>query len=128
MSSSFGKLLKITVFGESHGPAIGFTADGFPAGEAIDLASLKAFTARRQGGRALTTARREADEPEFLSGLYNGKTCGTPLTAVIRNSDHHSTDYEALSDLPRPGHADYTASVKWKGNADPRGGGHFQAA
>ncbi len=125
MSSSFGKLLKITVFGESHGPAIGFTADGFPAGEAIDLASLKAFTARRQGGKSLTTSRREADEPEFLSGLYNGKTCGTPLTAVIRNSDHHSADYEALSDLPRPGHADYTAAIKWKGNADLRGGGHF---
>ena len=125
MSSSFGKLLKITVFGESHGPAVGFTADGFPAGEEIDLDALTRFTARRRGGSALTTARKETDEPEFLSGLYRGRTCGTPLTAILRNADHRSADYEALADLPRPGHADYTAALKWKGNADLRGGGHF---
>ncbi len=126
MSSSFGKLLKISVFGQSHGAAIGVVIDGLPAGEAIDLEELQAFLDRRKPGKSpLSTARQEADTPEFLSGLENGKTCGAPLCAVIRNRDQRSGDYQELLEKPRPGHADYTAWVKWGGHADMRGGGHF---
>ena len=126
MSSEFGNLLKISVFGQSHGKAIGVVVDGLPAGEAIDLEALNAFLARRKPGKSpLSTARKESDAPVFLSGLENGVTCGAPLCAVIENSDQHSSDYTELRDKPRPGHADYTAYVKWRGQADMRGGGHF---
>ena len=126
MSSEFGNLLKISVFGQSHGKAIGVVVDGLPAGESIDLEELNAFLARRKPGKSpLSTARKESDTPVFLSGLENGITCGAPLCAVIENSDQHSADYDELRDKPRPGHADYTAYVKWKGQADMRGGGHF---
>lgn len=126
MSSEFGNLLKISVFGQSHGMAIGVVVDGLPAGEAIDLEALNAFLARRKPGKSpLSTARKESDAPVFLSGLENGVTCGAPLCAVIENSDQHSSDYTELRDKPRPGHADYTAFVKWGGQADMRGGGHF---
>ena len=126
MSSEFGKILKVSVFGQSHGTAIGVNIDGLPAGEAIDLEELQRFLDRRRPGKSpLSTARNEGDVPEFLSGLENGKTCGAPLCAVIRNSDQHSKDYSELQDKPRPGHADYTAWVKWGGHADMRGGGHF---
>ena len=126
MSSEFGKLLKVSVFGQSHGAAIGVVVDGLPAGEEIDLSELQRFLDRRRPGKSpLSTARNEGDVPEFLSGLEDGRTCGAPLCAVIRNSDQHSKDYDGLADKPRPGHADYTAWVKWKGQADMRGGGHF---
>ncbi len=126
MSSEFGHLLKISVFGQSHGPAIGVVVDGLPAGEAVDLTELQAFLDRRKPGKnPLSTARKETDAPTFLSGLVNGKTCGAPLCAVIQNGDQHSGDYTGLTDTPRPGHADYTAAVKWGGHADMRGGGHF---
>ena len=126
MSSEFGHLLKISVFGQSHGRAIGAVVDGLPAGEAIDLDELQAFLDRRKPGKnRLSTARKESDAPTFLSGLENGKTCGAPLCAVIENGDQHSGDYAGLTDTPRPGHADYTAAVKWGGQADMRGGGHF---
>ena len=126
MSSEFGKLLKVSVFGQSHGKAIGVNIDGLPAGEAIDLEELYAFMDRRKPGKsALSTARKEADLPVFLSGLENGVTCGFPLCAIIENSDQHSSDYSNLADHPRPSHADYTAQVKWGGHADMRGGGHF---
>lgn len=126
MSSEFGHLLKISVFGQSHGKAIGVVVDGLPAGEAIDLDELQAFLDRRKPGKnRLSTARKESDAPIFLSGLENGKTCGAPLCAVIENGDQHSSDYAGLTDTPRPGHADYTAAVKWGGQADMRGGGHF---
>ena len=126
MSSEFGKILKVSVFGQSHGTAIGVNIDGLPAGESIDLEELQRFLDRRRPGKSpLSTARNEGDVPEFLSGLENGKTCGAPLCAIIRNSDQHSGDYAELADKPRPGHADYTAWVKWKGHADMRGGGHF---
>ena len=126
MSSEFGSLLKISVFGQSHGKAIGVVVDGLPAGEAIDLEELDRFLDRRRTGKnRLSTARKESDVPVFLSGLENGVTCGAPLCAVIENSDQHSSDYSELRDKPRPGHADYTAYVKWKGQADMRGGGHF---
>lgn len=126
MSSEFGKLLKISVFGQSHGRAIGVNMDGLPAGEAIDLDELNAFLDRRKPGKsALSTSRKEADAPIFLSGLENGVTCGFPLCAIIENGDQHSSDYRELMDRPRPSHADYTAWVKWDGHADMRGGGHF---
>ena len=126
MSSEFGKILKVSVFGQSHGAAIGVLMDGLPAGEEIDLEELQRFLDRRRPGKnSLSTARSEGDIPEFLSGLEGGKTCGAPLCAVIRNGDQHSGDYTELADKPRPGHADYTAWVKWKGHADMRGGGHF---
>ena len=126
MSSDFGKTLRVGVFGESHGAAIGVTVDGLPAGERIDMDELQAFLDRRRPGKnPLSTMRRETDVPEFLSGLRDGVTCGTPLCVVIHNSDQHSADYAELADKPRPSHADYTAWVKWRGQADMRGGGHF---
>ena len=126
MSSEFGRTLRVGVFGQSHGAAIGVTVDGLPAGERIDLAELQAFLDRRKPGKSpLSTARKENDVPQFLSGLRDGATCGSPLCAVIYNSDQHSSDYTELADKPRPSHADYTAWVKWGGQADMRGGGHF---
>ena len=126
MSSEFGHLLKVSVFGQSHGKAIGVVIDGLPAGEAVDLVELQTFLDRRKPGKSsLSTARKETDTPTFLSGLENGKTCGAPLCAVIENGDQHSSDYAGLTDTPRPGHADYTAAIKWGGQADMRGGGHF---
>lgn len=126
MSSEFGKILKVSVFGQSHGTAIGVVMDGLPAGEELDRSELRRFMDRRRPGRSpLSTTRNEGDVPEFLSGLEGGRTCGAPLCAVIRNSDRRSGDYAELAGKPRPGHADYTAWVKWKGLADMRGGGHF---
>nr|WP_325186228.1 chorismate synthase [uncultured Oscillibacter sp.] len=126
MSSEFGKILRVGVFGQSHGGAVGVTVQGLPAGESIDLEELQRFLDRRKPGTSpLSTARKEADAPEFLSGLEGGKTCGAPLCAVIWNGDQRSSDYGELRDRPRPGHADYTAWVKWDGRADMRGGGHF---
>ena len=126
MSSSYGENIKVTVFGESHSAGIGVTIEGIPAGKPIDFDALKAFTDRRAPGRnEYSTPRREADEPEFLCGIFNGKTTGTPITAIIRNSDTRSGDYSQLKVLPRPGHADLTAEVKYFGAQDHRGGGHF---
>ena len=126
MSSEFGRNLRVSIFGESHGPAVGVTVNGFPAGEAVDMDALKAFLARRAPGNSpLTTARKEADLPEFLSGIRDGVLTGTPFAAIIRNTNQHSADYSGFEDTPRPSHADYTARVKWKGAADMRGGGHF---
>ena len=126
MSSEFGNLLRVGVFGQSHGTAVGVTIHGLPAGEVIDMEELTAFMDRRKAKKGgLTTARIEADEPKFLSGVENGVTCGAPLCAVIYNGDPHSRDYSELMDKPRPSHADFTASLKWGGHADMRGGGHF---
>lgn len=126
MSSEFGKILRVGVFGQSHGRAIGVTVDGLPAGEAVDLDELNAFLDRRRPGKnGLSTPRKETDLPVFLSGLERGVTCGSPLCAIIENGDPHSSDYDELTDKPRPSHADYTAFVKWGGQADMRGGGHF---
>ena len=100
MSSEFGKILKVSVFGQSHGTAIGVNIDGLPAGETIDLEELQRFLDRRRPGKSpLSTARNEGDVPEILSGLLDGKTCGAPLCAVIRNSDQHSKDYSELAFL-----------------------------
>ena len=126
MSSEFGNTLRVSVFGESHGRAIGVTMHNLPAGERIDLNTLEAFLERRRPGKnALSTARNEPDRPVFLSGLFEGKTTGSPLTAIIENRDARNGDYAELADKPRPGHADYTAFLKWEGKADMRGGGHF---
>ena len=126
MASSFGETLRVSVFGESHGTAIGAVADGLPAGETVDEAILLDFMQRRQGGKnALSTARKEPDVPRFLSGLTDGRTNGFPLCIEIENTNTRSGDYKNLADIPRPSHADYTAYVKWNGQADLRGGGHF---
>lgn len=126
MASNFGKHLRVSVFGQSHGKAIGVTVDGLPSGEAIDLDQLYAFLCRRKPGTSpLSTPRQESDFPNFVSGLEQGNTCGAPLCAIIENNDQRSHDYGTLSQTPRPGHADYTAWVKWGGTADMRGGGHF---
>lgn len=126
MSSSYGENLRIHIFGESHGSAVGVTMEGIPAGEAVDLDGLQKFLDRRAPGRnPWSTPRKEADIPEFLSGLREGKTCGTPVTAILRSANTRSGDYDALRDVPRPGHADYTAWVKYGESRDSRGSGHF---
>ncbi len=126
MSSSYGKNVKISIFGQSHSDAIGVVVDGLPAGFRIDFAELHRFMERRAPGRnSYSTQRRETDTPEFLSGLADGVTCGAPLCAVIRNKDTRSSDYEQLRDVPRPGHADFTAQLKYHGAQDIAGGGHF---
>ena len=118
--------MKYTIFGESHGPAIGVVLTGVPAGLELDLDAVRAELARRAPGKnALSTARKEADEPEILSGLFEGRTTGAPLCAMIRNTDTRSADYTAVKDVARPGHADYAAHVRYDGCNDYRGGGHF---
>ena len=118
--------MNYTVFGESHGNAIGVTITGLPAGLVLDLDALRFDMDRRATGKnQLSTARKEADEIEFLSGVFEGKTTGTPLTLIIRNTDQHSKDYSQLKLLPRPSHADYSGSVRYNGCNDYRGGGHF---
>lgn len=126
MSSSWGQHLKLSIFGQSHGEAIGMTMDGFPVGMVIDMARLGAEMARRAPGQsALTTARKEPDAPEFLSGVLNGRTTGQPICAIIRNTNQRSRDYGDGVDLVRPGHADYTGHVRYFGFEDWRGGGSF---
>ncbi len=124
--NTLGNKLRVTVFGQSHAPAIGCVVEGLPAGFAPDLERLGAFMARRAPGRnAWSTNRREDDVPEILSGLVEGRTCGAPVAAVIRNRDPHSGDYAGLKRTPRPSHADYTALVKYGESYDIRGGGQF---
>ena len=126
MSWIYGKNIRIAIFGQSHSPAIGVTVDGLPAGFRIDIAELRAFMRRRMPGQgAHSTTRRETDEPEFISGLVDGVTCGSPLTALIRNTDARPSDYEQIRDIPRPSHADYTAYIKYGEARDARGGGAF---
>ena len=125
MSSTYGENLKLSIFGQSHGPAIGMVLDNIPAGLAVDFDALRVFLARRAPGQSLTTPRKEADEPEFLSGLVDGKTCGAPIAAIIHNRNTRPGDYDNLKNCPRPGHADYTAQVKYGGFQDASGGGHF---
>lgn len=123
---TWGNHLRLTVFGESHGPAIGAVLEGLPAGEAIGMEQVLAQMARRAPGRDLSsTPRKESDEPQILSGMLNGKTTGAPLCAVIANADTHSSDYDSLRTVPRPGHADYTAYLRYHGCNDVRGGGRF---
>ena len=126
MSSDFGKKVKIHIFGQSHSEAIGVVIDGLPVGEEVDLEAVQKFMERRAPGRnAYSTPRKEGDVPRVVSGLFEGKTCGAPICAIIENTNTRSKDYDKLKDLPRPGHADFTAWVKYDGYNDHRGGGHF---
>lgn len=126
MSSSYGVNYRVSIFGESHSAAIGVVIEGLPAGSAIDMESLHAFMERRAPGRdALSTARREVDEPEFLCGVKNSVATGAPISAIIRNCDTRSQDYVNLANVPRPGHADFPAEAKFGGYQDRAGGGHF---
>lgn len=126
MSSMYGENLRLSVFGQSHAAAIGMTLDGIPAGLPVDMDVLQAFLARRAPGQnGFSTTRKEADTPEFLCGISDGFTCGAPITAIIRNTNTRSGDYDNLRDCPRPGHADYTAQIKYGGYQDTAGGGHF---
>lgn len=124
MSSEIGKKIKVSIFGESHGPAIGAVIDNLPAGEYIDFEELQLFLKRRQGGNnKYSTPRKEDDFPEILSGVKDRHTTGAPLCLIINNNNTRSSDYNV--DIPRPGHADFTAYMKHKGFCDLHGGGHF---
>lgn len=127
MKSTFGNNLTISLFGESHGTAIGVVIDGLPAGVPLDMAHIEHRLAQRRSGAlaALSTARQEADVPHIVSGYFNAHTTGTPLTIIIENANTKSGDYEKTKNLLRPGHADYTAFIKYGGWQDFRGGGHF---
>lgn len=127
MSSTFiGQRLRLSIFGQSHSEAIGMTLDGLPAGIKIDIDRLQTFLNRRAPGQNdWSTPRKEEDRPEFLCGLKDSCTCGAPLTAIIRNTNTRPGDYSRLKITPRPGHADYTAEIKYHGYQDYSGGGHF---
>ena len=125
MSNSFGKLFRFTIFGQSHAPAIGVCMEGLPSGFEIDREKLAEFMARRAPGGKYATSRKEADEPEFVAGIVDGKCCGAPVTALIKNTNTRSADYEYMRHIPRPGHADYTAMVKFGDARDFSGGGQF---
>lgn len=124
MANTFGNCMKLSIFGESHSAAIGMVIDGLPSGLPVDLEEIQKEMDRRAPGRnTLSTPRHEADRPHIVSGLFNGKTTGTPLCAVIENTNTRSGDYEPA--LLRPSHADFTALCRYHGYADYRGGGHF---
>lgn len=126
MASYLGEHIHVSVFGQSHSPAIGVVVDGLPAGERVDMEELGRFLKRRAPGQnATSTPRKEADLPQFLSGLVDDVTCGAPLAALIENTNTRSQDYAQLRDKLRPGHADFTAQVKYGGFQDVAGGGHF---
>lgn len=126
MASMCGDSLRISIFGQSHSPAIGCSIDGLPAGIPIDLDRLQAFLNRRAPGSSDTsTTRREADAVEFIAGITEGHTNGAPIAVIIRNRDMRSSDYSELRRVPRPGHADWTAAIKYGEHRDVAGGGHF---
>lgn len=126
MSSFWNNRISISIFGESHGSAIGVTIDNLPPGEYIDMDKIHQFMTRRAPKKdGTTTPRSEKDLPEVLSGVLNNRTTGTPLCAMIQNTDTRSKDYSNLAKLPRPGHADYTGAMRYQGFNDVRGGGHF---
>ena len=123
---TYGKNLKLAIYGGSHDEKIGMTLDGFPAGEVVDMEALARLLARRApGNNPWSTTRHEADEPVFLSGISGGVTTGERIEAVIYNKNQRSGDYQNLADIPRPSHADYPARVKYGSEVDLRGGGHF---
>jgi chorismate synthase len=123
--NSLGRCFRVEIFGESHGPAVGAVIDGCPPGIAIGPPDFEPDMARRRAGAAGTTERREADVPELLSGVYEGRSTGSPICLLLRNADTRSSDYEAFKRVPRPGHADFTSRFKYGGFSDPRGSGHF---
>src|SRR5215213_4514530 len=124
--NSFGRFFRVTIFGESHGPSVGVSIDGCPAGLFLTPEDFTIDLERRKGGvQKGTTPRKEDDLPNFITGLFNNKTTGAPLTIMFENKNTRSSDYEKQKDIPRPGHADFVANKKFNGNEDYRGGGHF---
>ena len=123
--NSFGVLFRVSIFGESHGPAIGVVIDGCPPGISVSEDDFLDDLARRRSGIEGTTGRHEQDRPEILSGVYNGFTTGSPVTIQTGNKDKRSSDYDEFKNIPRPGHADFTAKIKYSEFSDTRGGGHF---
>ena len=123
--NTFGRIFRVSLFGESHGPRIGVTLDGVPEGIELCPEDFLPDISRRASGAQGTTARHESDIPTIISGLFDGHTTGAPLTILFANEDTRGEDYEDFDKMPRPGHADYVASVKWDWANDPRGGGHF---
>lgn len=123
--NSFGKIFRTTIFGESHGKSVGINIDGCPPGIDFSEEDMSLDISRRKSGGKGTTPRREADKPNIISGVFNGKTTGAPITIVFDNQNIRSKDYSFVKDIPRPGHADFTAEKKYKGFQDFRGGGHF---
>ncbi|MCD8313621.1 MAG: chorismate synthase, partial [Bacteroidales bacterium] len=123
--NTFGNNFRVSIFGESHGECIGVVIDGVPEGLRLSEEDFTADIDRRRSGAKGTTPRHEADIPQIVSGLYEGHTTGAPLTILFRNENTRSEDYKAISGIPRPGHADFAAELKWRGRNDPRGGGHF---
>lgn len=126
MTATWGSNIKLTIFGESHGEAIGIVIDNIEAGQSVDLDYIYSEMMRRKPGKdGMSTQRNEDDKPRIISGVFNGITTGAPICVVIDNNDKRSRDYSLTKDIARPGHADYTARVKYKGFNDYRGGGHF---
>ena len=123
--NTFGRKFRVSIFGESHGELIGVTLDGVPAGLSISEKDFEQDILRRKSGAKGTTPRIEADQPIIVSGVFEGHATGAPLTIVFKNTNTHSSDYSLFSAMPRPGHADLTAAIKWDECQDPRGGGHF---
>ena len=123
--NTFGRVFKVGIFGESHGPAVGVVIDGVKAGLPLCEEDFMSDILRRKSGARGTTPRTESDEPRIISGVHDGHTTGAPVAVIFQNGNTRSGDYESIRDIPRPGHADYVASVKWNGFNDPRGGGHF---
>src|SRR5206468_6070621 len=124
--NSFGRLFRVTIFGESHGPSVGISIDGCPAGIELHEEDFSIDLERRKGGMQKgTTPRKEDDKPIFITGLFNNRTTGAPLTILFENKNTRSGDYEKQKSIPRPGHADFVAHQKFKGHEDFRGGGHF---
>jgi chorismate synthase len=123
--NTIGRIFRVSIFGESHGEGIGVVIDGVPPGIPLTETDFLADLSRRRSGAAGTTPRIEPDLPKLKSGIWNGFTTGAPLSVFFENTNTKSADYDNLRDIPRPGHSDFTARIKFKGFADPRGGGHF---
>lgn len=123
--NTFGKIFRVSLFGESHGEAVGVVIDGCPPGIPLSAGDFLKDLSRRKSGRKGTTPRSEDDLPEILSGIYNGYTTGSPVTVISRNRNTNPSDYDKFSTVPRPGHADFTSRLKFMGYSDPRGSGHF---
>ena len=123
--NQFGRELRLSIFGESHGASVGIVVDGVPAGIPLTVADLEADLSRRKSGAKGTTPRQEADQPRIMSGVFNDKTTGAPIMILFENTNTRSRDYSFLKETPRPGHADFVAAMKFGGFEDYRGGGHF---
>jgi len=125
--NSFGKIFRVSIFGESHGASVGIVIDGCPPGIPLKMEDFEADLSRRKSGAKGTTPRKETDFPKIMSGVFNDFTTGAPITIMFENTNTRSGDYSEFREIPRPGHADFVASKKYKGFEDYRGGGHFSA-